>query len=62
MVLATSTLFAQGERRGGRGGFGLPEVGSKVPAIEAFDENGRKFRLDAKLGEKYTVLVFGCLT
>ena len=43
-----------------RGG-GLPRVGSELPDVVVYDENGREFSL-SKLRGEYAVLVFGCLT
>jgi cytochrome oxidase Cu insertion factor (SCO1/SenC/PrrC family) len=44
-----------------RGGFNVPEVGSKLPSVQVFDEQGQPFSTD-RLRDQYTVLVFGCLT
>ncbi len=43
------------------GGAGLPQVGSVLPDLRAFDDQGREFSL-AELRGEYSVLVFGCLT
>ena len=38
-----------------------PEIGSSIPELTVFAEDGSDFELSATRG-KYTVLVFGCLT
>lgn len=66
-LLVLSTLnpaIAQrgGPQRGGdSGGAGLPAVGTMLPEVSAFDEQGEKFSTSTLKGS-YTVLVFGCLT
>ena len=65
-VLLTSMLpacMAQpgGRSNGGRSGSSLPRVGTQLPDVSAFDEDGREFSLSELRGE-YSVLVFGCLT
>ena len=77
VALATSALWGQGFRRGsgpggrgggpgGRGGVsrldasGL-KVGSPMPEVTVFDEDGKPFET-ASLKGKYSVVVFGCLT
>lgn len=39
----------------------LPEIGSELPAIKIFDDEGQVFNTSSLKGS-YTVLVFGCLT
>ena len=39
----------------------LPRVGTLLPNVSAFDEEGKQFELSELRGE-YSVLVFGCLT
>jgi cytochrome oxidase Cu insertion factor (SCO1/SenC/PrrC family) len=47
---------------GGRpGGGALPQVGTTLPTITLYDENGQEFSTDSLRGH-YTVIVFGCLT
>lgn len=51
---------------GGRGGVGRLEssglkVGSPMPEVSVFDEEGKAFET-ASLKGKYSVVVFGCLT
>lgn len=36
-------------------------VGSQLPVVSAFDENGKPFSTE-QLHGSYSVLVFGCLT
>ena len=43
------------------GGDTLPAVGSILPTVSAFDEQGNAFSTSSLRGN-YTVLVFGCLT
>ncbi len=50
---------AGGDRGAGR--TQLPEVGTMLPVVKAFDEQGNEFST-ASLRGSYTVLVFGCLT
>lgn len=38
-----------------------PKVGDPIPDLEAYDAEGKPFRL-SQLKGNYTVLVFGCLT
>ncbi|MFN3191200.1 MAG: hypothetical protein ACE361_11795 [Aureliella sp.] len=38
-----------------------PMVGKAMPDVEIFDSTGRPFRLTSA-EDKYTVVVFGCLT
>ena len=38
-----------------------PKIGSKLPELKVFDENGMNFNTSSLIGN-YTVLVFGCLT
>ena len=38
-----------------------PQVGTKIPNVQAFDEKGEPFEWNSTHG-KYTVVVFGCLT
>jgi cytochrome oxidase Cu insertion factor (SCO1/SenC/PrrC family) len=65
LILSTcSPAIAQrgGPSRGGdSSGGGLPAVGTKLPDVSAFDEQGEKFSTSSLRGS-YTVLVFGCLT
>ena len=62
ILTAISPAFAQrGPQRGGRGGQQTPPVGTMLPQVDAFDEQGEKFST-ASLRGSYTVLVFGCLT
>jgi hypothetical protein len=61
-----SPVIAQrgGPSRGdsaGRGGGQVPAVGTMLPIVSAFDEQGEKFSTSSLRGS-YTVLVFGCLT
>ena len=42
-------------------GFGLPEVGSMLPDVSVFDDDGNAFSTKSLRGH-YSVLVFGCLT
>jgi cytochrome oxidase Cu insertion factor (SCO1/SenC/PrrC family) len=42
-------------------GGGLPALGSALPDVVVYDEDGREFSLNELRGE-YAVLVFGCLT
>lgn len=58
LTILSSNVFAQGRRSTGKT---LPVVGSKLPDIQAFDEQGQVLSL-ASLRGSYTVLVFGCLT
>ena len=72
--IASSVVLGQGFRGGpggrsggpGRGGAsrldssGL-KVGSPMPEVTVFDEDGKPFETAALKG-KYSVLVFGCLT
>ncbi len=44
-----------------RGGNQLPEVGTSLPVVNAFDELGNDFSTSSLRGS-YCVLVFGCLT
>ena len=39
----------------------LPEIGTTLPVVSAFDDQGIEFST-ASLRGSYTVLVFGCLT
>jgi hypothetical protein len=56
LLLATFTpVMAQ------RGGGSVPEPGTMLPTVIAFDEQGETFST-ASLRGSYTVLVFGCLT
>ncbi len=41
--------------------FDLPRVGSLLPEVSAFDEQGNEFSTGTLRGH-YSVLVFGCLT
>ena len=60
-AVLTGPAFAQ-PRPGGRpGGSGLPKVGTTLPEVAVFDEQGREFSTRALRGH-YSVLVFGCLT
>lgn len=43
------------------GGGAFPAVGSVLPDVSAFDEQGKPFSTKSLRGS-YTVLVFGCLT
>ena len=52
---------AQPRSASGRGGFGLPEVGTTLPTVTVFDEQGKEFST-ASLRGQHSVLVFGCLT
>lgn len=38
-----------------------PKIGEALPDVEAFDADGKPFRLGSLKGH-YSVLVFGCLT
>lgn len=58
-LLVSSQVLAQGPQ--GRMANRLPEVGSSVPKVSAFDEQGQVVST-ASLRGSYTVLVFGCLT
>lgn len=61
VLSAFSPVLAQ---RGGppRGGdSGVPAVGTMLPVVSAYDEQGNEFST-ATLKGSYTVLVFGCLT
>ncbi|HIE99363.1 MAG TPA: hypothetical protein EYG03_00790 [Planctomycetes bacterium] len=40
---------------------GLPQLGSELPDVVVYDEDGHEFSLNELRGE-YSVLVFGCLT
>ena len=60
-LVAVNVADGQGRGRSGRSGFGVPAVGTMVPEVSLFDENGQPFSTDQLRG-KYTVLVFGCLT
>ena len=44
-----------------RGGFGIPSVGTMLPDVAVFDDQGREFSTKV-LREHHSVLVFGCLT
>ncbi len=44
-----------------RGGQQTPAVGTELPTVSAFDQQGERFST-ASLKGSYTVLVFGCLT
>lgn len=70
----SSVVWAQGFRRGGpmsggpggRGGLGRLEaaglkLGSAMPDLTIFDQEGKPFET-ASLRGKYSVVVFGCLT
>lgn len=67
ICLSASPVFAQGGRpsRGGPGGTGngapLVAIGTPLPDVTVFDEQGKEFKT-ASLRGSYTVLVFGCLT
>ena len=50
---------ADGDR--GPGPAQLPAVGTMLPVVKAFDDQGNEFST-ASLRGSYTVLVFGCLT
>lgn len=39
----------------------LPQVGSTLPNVSVYDENGKAFSTQSLRGH-YSVLVFGCLT
>lgn len=58
-LLISSQALAQAPQ--GRTANRLPEVGSSIPVVRAFDEQGQVFST-ASLKGSYTVLVFGCLT
>ena len=60
-MLLVVSASAAAQPPSGRGGFALPEVGTTLPSVKAFDEQGKPFSTDT-LREHYTVLVFGCLT
>ena len=62
LVLAFSLVADAQPRNGlGRGGFSLPAVGSTLPDVTVFDEEGEPFTTTSLRGH-YSVLVFGCLT
>ena len=56
-------ILAQSPRdsRSRGGGSQIPQPGTNLPTVRAFDEQGRDFST-ASLRGSYTVLVFGCLT
>ena len=63
--------FRPGERRGPGGRMGgpmgqfeevAPKVGDLMPDVAVFDAEGVEHRLPDLLGERYTVLILGCLT
>jgi cytochrome oxidase Cu insertion factor (SCO1/SenC/PrrC family) len=56
-VSLISPAFAQQ----GAGRTQLPELGTMLPVVKAFDDQGNEFST-ASLRGSYTVLVFGCLT
>lgn len=66
-LLLTSVAFvvmagiALGQPARGRGGFGVPQVGTMLPDVSAFNDQGKTFSTRDLKGN-YAVLVFGCLT
>lgn len=60
LVLGAGTALAQPTARR-PGGNSLPAVGTMLPTVEAFDDQGQVVST-ASLRGSYTVLVFGCLT
>lgn len=68
LLLALPLLAQQGRQNGSPRGEMMsrfsqaaPEIGQKLPRLEAFDSKGNPWNTDQLKG-KYTVLVFGCLT
>ncbi len=62
LSICSPDLVAQqrgGQQRGG--GRRLPQVGSVMPSVKAFDESGKEFTTKSLRGS-YSVIVFGCLT
>jgi len=59
ILFAITVLF--GSVAVAQSGGGLPRVGSELPVVAVYDENGQEFSL-SKLRGEYAVLVFGCLT
>ena len=53
--------IAQRNSTPNRGGSQLPQVGTWLPVVSAFDEFGNEFSTSSLRGS-YCVLVFGCLT
>ena len=57
-TMATLSITAYSQQRGsGR----IPAVGSELPSVTVFDEQGNEFSTSSLRGS-YSVLVFGCLT
>ena len=61
ITLLTSSAIGQPGRSRGRGGFRVPKVGTQLPGVQLFDDQGKPFKLSSLRGH-YSVLVFGCLT
>lgn len=59
-VVTIGDVQAQ-RRSGGNANWDLPSVGSTIPNVDLFDEQGKPFST-ASLRGHYSVLVFGCLT
>ncbi|MEO2015771.1 MAG: hypothetical protein ABGZ53_15525 [Fuerstiella sp.] len=63
--MRTAILFAItvlcGRVASAQPGGGLPQLGSELPDVVVYSEDGREFSLSELRGE-YAVLVFGCLT
>ena len=55
---------AQGAQRPVRRSFqeNAPGVGDMMPNLTVYDRDGAEHRLGDLLGERYTVLILGCLT
>jgi cytochrome oxidase Cu insertion factor (SCO1/SenC/PrrC family) len=64
-ILAVSCLSAvavgQSQVRSGPGSVNFPTVGSSLPVVQVFDDEGNSFSTKSLRGH-HSVLVFGCLT
>lgn len=63
-TLLAGNVFAQpgaGGRSGRGTGGNLPEVGTMLPDVSLYDDEGKEFSTTSLRGQ-YSVLVFGCLT
>ena len=61
VAMATPAMGQQHPQNVNRGGTRIPAVGTMLPDVKAFDEQGNAFSTSSLRGS-YSVLVFGCLT